>query len=155
MGVLMWEKPEKIMSIEDWKAISADSAPPGVYVPNMSERDRQRWKATLKGTKLGRPWIEIRKSTREWGTQMLIIVSPGGGFGPERDGYRRGYFERTKKVNVQISQNGPADFTFKGFEELQAAVTEARQVLEAYLKKHTMGEFTRRVLKDGLPKGLR
>ena len=86
MGVLMWEKPEKIMSIEDWKAISADSAPPGVYVPNMSERDRQRWKATLKGTKLGRPWIEIRKSTREWGTQMLIIVSPGGGFGPERGG---------------------------------------------------------------------
>lgn len=41
MPLLMWEKPERVMSKEAWKGISADSAPPGVYIPNMSNEDRE------------------------------------------------------------------------------------------------------------------
>ena len=60
-SVLMWEKPEKVMSVEAWKSISACGAPPGVYTPNMSEEDMFKWKAKLVG-KLGEieEVVEIR-----------------------------------------------------------------------------------------------
>jgi hypothetical protein len=88
------------MTTEQWQAISADSAPPGVYVPNMSEADRDAWKAKLIG---GRdPRVEIRKAAG--GTQVLIVVRPGG---------------------VRMSMNGPASFTREEWGQLAAAVAEA------------------------------
>src|SRR5258706_10414201 len=72
----MWEKPEQIMTIPEWKAISADGVPPGVFTPNMSYADRERWKATLKYKKTKHPQIEIRKTLR--GVQLLIIVGRQG-----------------------------------------------------------------------------
>jgi hypothetical protein len=43
--ILSFEKPEQIISVEEWKKISADGAPPGVYRPNMSIENMLRWKA--------------------------------------------------------------------------------------------------------------
>src|SRR3954451_18558128 len=105
MTVLMWDKPEKVMTTEEWQSISADSAPPGVYVPNMSDDDKQRWKAKLVGKRAGYPHVEIRKTDRGC-VQILLIVSLGGGYSygsrhavPDRWG------RSTRGVNVQMSMN--------------------------------------------------
>jgi hypothetical protein len=99
-SVLMWDKPAKVMTTEEWQAISADSAPPGVYVPNMSDADRAAWKA--KAIKGQDPRVEIRKTAG--GTQVLIIVRP---------------------ESVRMSMNGSATFTQEEWGELGTAVTEA------------------------------
>jgi hypothetical protein len=107
MGVLRWDKPVRAMTDEEWRAISADSAPPGVYVPNMSQADRLAWKARAIRGKDTR--VEIRKSTQA--TQVLIIV-------------RRG-------PQVRMSMNGPAEFTVTEWYELGRVVAEAAAVLSA------------------------
>jgi hypothetical protein len=139
MGVLSWEKPEQVMSIEEWKAISADGQPPGVYQPNMSEADARRWKATLKYAKTEHPQVEIRKTVR--GSQLLVIVAldgwkyrPSGhvvGESPtgEND---RGWSPSTyatASYGVRMSTNGPLWWTHAEFNELHEAVNEARAVL--------------------------
>lgn len=106
--VLSWEKPVRAMDVEAWKAISADCAPPGVYTPNMSAADRQRWKAKLVGAKTDAARVEIRKA---WGGALVVIVV------------------RLHDQNVTISQNGKLWGTFEEFAQLVAAVEEARQVL--------------------------
>jgi hypothetical protein len=105
-GILRWDKPPKIMTTEQWRAISADSAPPGVYVPNMSAADAGSWKAKLfRGA--DPPRVEIRKTA--CGTQVLIAVNRGG---------------------MRVSMNGPAVFTMAEWGQLSAAVAEAVTVLE-------------------------
>lgn len=105
MGVLVWAKPAKVMTDEEWRSISADSAPPGVYVPNMSDASRRAWKAKAIG---GRdPRVEIRKTAD--GTQVLTIVRP---------------------ESVRMSMNGPATFTRQEWDELRIAVAEAVTALE-------------------------
>lgn len=59
MSILSWEKPPRRTSVENWKSISADGAPPGVYSPNMSQEDRLKWKAKLVGKKGGIKQVEI------------------------------------------------------------------------------------------------
>jgi hypothetical protein len=107
MGVLTWARPAKVMTDEEWRAISADSAPPGVYVPNMSDADQAAWKA--KAIRGKDPRVEIRKTAR--GTQVLIIVRPG--------------------PQVRMSMNGPAEFTPDEWHELGQVVAEAAAVLGA------------------------
>jgi hypothetical protein len=126
--VLMWEKPEKIMSIEKWKNISADNAPPGVYVPNMSKEDMLKWKAKLISGKRGAvPRVEIRKTFTKSNNepypngknvycQALIIVSFDN-----IDGF--------KNCNVLMSMNGKCGMSFKEVVELNEAIAEAREVL--------------------------
>jgi hypothetical protein len=106
MGILMWDRPSRIMTTQEWQAISADSAPPGVYVPNMSEADRMAWKARAIGGRDSR--VEIRKTAG--GTQVLIVVRPG---------------------SVRMSMNGPAFFTREEWGELETAVAEATGALES------------------------
>ena len=83
MGILMWDKPQKKLSKKEWEAISADGAPPGVYHPNMSDQDRERWKAKKVGGK--NPRVEVRKTTRGKNlkggnsySQLLVIVFKDG-----------------------------------------------------------------------------
>lgn len=127
--VLMWEKPERIMSVEKWKEISACGQPPGVYTPNMSQEDRERWKAKLVGHKAGRPHVEIRKTIK--GVQLFLLVSLGGGykyrgFEPTKDRWGRS----TVGINVHLSLNGSAQLTFDEWNEMRQAVEEAKAVLE-------------------------
>ena len=121
MGILMWEQPEKAMPVEHWQNIVADSAPPGVYSPNMSSEDMERWKAKLVGTTNGFPRVEIRKSV---GVQMLIIVSLGQGF-------KQKYKSMPEGSNVQISMNGAAALTWDEWADFYHAILEAKIALEA------------------------
>jgi hypothetical protein len=103
--IVMWDKPKRKISKEEWKNISADSAPPGVYTPNMSDEDRCRWKGKIVGQKIGHPQAELRKSFH--GAQMLIIVSVKGGY--KYKNYTR---EETNEFNVHMSLNGGAQMNF-------------------------------------------
>lgn len=113
-SLLMWDKPERKMSKEEWSSIGASDAPPGVYTSNMSDEDRFRWKAKLVGTRSGDLRVEIRKTTeghknpagRGWigGAQTVLVVRPNG--------------------KVIFSSNSKAEFDF---EELTRAVEEARE----------------------------
>jgi len=122
MGVLSWEKPERIMSVESWKKISADGAPPGVYTPNMSTEDKLKWKATLVGKTTDNPRIEIRK-TFSWHngknypeaeshySQTLIVV------------------QKNSKPEVLMSCNGKIAATMKEMEDMHIAIREAKEML--------------------------
>jgi hypothetical protein len=129
MTVLNWEKPEQIMPKEDWLAMGFDDGPPGAYVPNMSREDRLKWKAKFIGGKYFR--VEIRKSTNDW-VQMLIVVSLSN-TPTNKDKWRSRSEGREvgegHGVNVKLSMNGTACFTFEELNELTTAVAEAQQVL--------------------------
>jgi hypothetical protein len=104
---LSWDKPAKAMPHEEWEAISADSAPPGVYTPNMSKEDMLKWKAKKVGQR-----VEIRKTA---GAQILIRVT---------------------LEDVTISMNGTAKLSLREALDMSLAIAEATQVLkEAKLKK--------------------
>jgi hypothetical protein len=121
MSLLMWDKPEKIMTTEEWRAISADSAPPGVYVSNMSHDDRLRWKAKKIGG--GDPRVEIRKT---------VIPPPAGPIVNGRRNRRGSYAQMLVIVRpdgVTMSMNATAEFPHAEFTELIVAVTEARAAL--------------------------
>lgn len=126
MSVLMWEKPEKVMDSTEWaESYVADGAPPGVYVPNMSEDDMLRWKAKLVGIRTAYPRVEIRKSAY---AQILIIVSLGQGF-------QQRYKSMPEETNVQISANGAFALTWQELDEMNTAIQEAKVFLEAQLAK--------------------
>lgn len=141
MGILMWDKPEKVMSTEEWMAISADCAPPGVYVPNMSTEDAERWKAKMVGTRSGHPRVEIRKTAK--GVQMLIIVAavldPRPGVNPRlgRVDWKEVHdWEKNQRAaNIKVSMNGTAFLSFEDWADMNAAIEEARAVLVALGKK--------------------
>lgn len=108
MTILSWDKPKQVLTKEQWQNISADSAPPGVYTPNMSEDDRLKWRAKLiKGVF---PKVEIRKGYRD-GTNQVIVVSRAGG--------------------IKMSANNAVYLTWEEWREFNEAITEARQELEA------------------------
>lgn len=112
MSVLSWDKPAKIMSIEEWKGISADGAPPGVYVSNMSEEDRKRWKAKLCGQKsenLKDLRVEIRVVRH---ANILIKVYRGG---------------------IAVSSNSAFIFTNDDLRDFYAAIEEARAKINEYV----------------------
>jgi hypothetical protein len=80
MTILMWDKPKKVLTTEQWaEHYGFEDGPKGGYLPNMSEADKLSWKAKITGKKLGYPQVEIRKTTRH-GSQVMIIVSLGGGY---------------------------------------------------------------------------
>jgi hypothetical protein len=60
MTILRWDKPAKVLTTAQWQGITADSAPPGVYTPNMSRSDEYTWRAKLIGGKF--PRVEVRTS---------------------------------------------------------------------------------------------
>jgi len=123
MGILSWEKPKRVRSKEEHAKISADGAPPGVYVPNMSEDDQLKWKAKLVGVKVGYPQVEIGKTFR--GNGLVILVSLGNGY--QYKYYKR---EETKGLNIHLASSGPQQMTFQDFEDMNVAVQEAKEALE-------------------------
>jgi hypothetical protein len=80
MSILRWDKPKKVLTPAQWaKSYGFEDGPTGGYVPNMSEADQLSWKAKIKGTKLGYPQVEIRKTTTR-DSLILIIVNLGAGY---------------------------------------------------------------------------
>lgn len=117
--VLVWGKPPKAESYEDWAAYQADSAPPGTYIPNMPDNWKRAWKATMRGQRSGDLHVEIRKSVqiRHAGSvQVKIVVYEIG--------------------DVLVSANGVAGFTSAGWAALQQAVSEAHAAMRVYRDAH-------------------
>jgi hypothetical protein len=118
------------MTRKQRESFSADGAPPGVYIPNMSGTDMRKWKAKLIKGEFAR--VEIRKSA---GSQMVIIVSLSGTPITTNKVYDHSIRAYKKvpcfqDVNVKMSMNGPAHMSFKELNELYLAVSEAKLVLE-------------------------
>lgn len=125
MGVLSWARPQRAIPVEEWKAISADSAPPGVYSPNMSDEDRLKWKAKKIGGK--DPRVEIRKT---------VVGTPRKS--------KHGPWDNTSYAQVVLtvrpfpddtvimSMNGTAEFTGGEFTEMMVAVQEAALALTTH-----------------------
>lgn len=143
MGILTWERPQQVMSLEQWRSISADGAPPGVYTPNMSAYDQQRYKAKLIGKGTPEARIEIRKTAiPQHGdhAQILIIVTlKDDGLNWKRRDFTWVHYDISPGANVKISMNSAAQFSFREFLELQAAVEEAKRVLIGVSKLSDMG----------------
>jgi hypothetical protein len=132
MNIVMWDKPKQVMSKEEWKGISADSAPPGVYSPNMNEEDMATWKGKVVGATLGHPQVELRKTFGAYfppepgefcghscTSNMVIILSKKGGFQ-----YKQIKREYSKDYNVLIAMNGNAVMTFAELDEMKKAIDE-------------------------------
>ena len=122
MGILNWDKPKKKISTEEWLSISADGAPPGVYVPNMSDKDNLKWKGKVIGG--NDPRVEIRKGFHfhngkkypdcvNYGAQTLIIIR----------------LVSLDQPNVVISTNGKIGMSFNELNEMNLAIQEAIEVL--------------------------
>lgn len=134
MSVLMWDKPKRVMSKEDWAENQADGAPPGTYVPNMSEKDRMRWKAKLVGQKTGFPQVELRRDS------TVVILS--------LKGYKYKYYDtrrseenlaNTRKYDkkatydkwplIHIASAGPMAMSFEDLDDFKKAIDEGIEFL--------------------------
>jgi hypothetical protein len=107
MSVLYFDEIKKKQSQEDWsKSYFADGAPPGVYVPNMSDGDALLWRAKQIGGK--NPRIEIRKRLNCW-VNVVVIVYPD--------------------ESVKLSANGKMEFTPNEYRELITGIAQAKTLL--------------------------
>ncbi|MFA5153773.1 MAG: hypothetical protein WC554_14525 [Clostridia bacterium] len=143
--ILDFSIPKKVRSTKEHnETYDSDSGIPGTYVPNMSEKDKHRWKA--KHVKGDNERIEIRKT---FTSQLLIVVykkpyQPKRPEFPEYDGGGKDfYWEQANKIysaamddyekshrDVQMSMNGKLDLTFEEWEEMIEAINEARFILD-------------------------
>jgi len=114
MGILYWGKIKKARTTAEHNARnSSDCGVPGTFVPNMSDRDRYRWKAVKIGGKV--PRVEVRKT--------VAGKSPLDGSGTFAQILILVFADRE-----QISMNGKA---LLDAGELADAVVEARTALLA------------------------
>lgn len=131
MSVLSFAKPKKTQSVEDWKNISADGAPPGVYISNMSEEDKKKWKAKVVGSQSLNFQIEIR--SEKTGSNLLAIVNgkmPTKSEAIDESKPRWGHPKDPVPHEIKLSANGPMLFSREAWDEFQKAVAEARLVLK-------------------------
>ena len=128
-SIIMWDKPEKVMSVEKWKSISACGAPPGVYTPNMSKEDMFKWKGKVVGKRKGSPRVEIRKTFQKCNgleypnnknvfCQALLVISL-----EDIDGL--------KGCKALLSLNGKAGLSITELNELNLVIEESKNVLRA------------------------
>ncbi len=130
-GLLWWGKPAKAMPREEYEKISADSAPPGVYTPNMSDADSQRWRATLLGQRTGPLRVEIRR-TLHGPEEPLGITSRNS----RRATYAQVLIILYEDGEVRMSANGQLAFpAISTWLELNAVVMEALDAINAYRMK--------------------
>jgi len=138
MGLLNFEKPKKKRSTEEHNEMHmSDSGVAGTYVPNMSDEDRERWKA--KHIKGNNERIEIRKTFN--GVQLLAIVYknepltypdwnkfPDTAEGREEHATQRKLYH-TRENQIKISMNGSLWLSADEWIELTMAVAEARVLI--------------------------
>lgn len=121
MPVLSFDKPEKVLSTEEWKKISADGAPPGVYRPNMSKDDMIRWKAKRINRNTENERIEIQK-TFYWNNGKSY---------PDHEGYsaQAKIVVQKKEPRILMSTNGKMAMSAVEVVEFQQAIQEALLIL--------------------------
>jgi len=123
-NLLSFEKPKKVNTTEKHNgSYQSDSGIAGTYVQNMSEEDKNRWKAKhIKGED---ERIEIRKTID--GVQLLVVVYRKEN--PVKYNHMDIQAWRKRHQNVQMSMNGKLDMTWDNFWDLQEAVKEAFEIL--------------------------
>lgn len=111
--ILSFDKPKKIRSTEEHNArYVADGAPPGVYMPNMSDEDMKKWKAKHIHSEDER--VEIRKTfTHRGWAQVVIIVRK------DDDG----------EPDIVISTNGKIHLSLDDWDDFETAIAEAKALL--------------------------
>lgn len=112
--VLTWEKPPRAEPYAEWAKYQADGAPPGTWVPNMSDEWKLRWKAKMAGQRSDDLRTEVRKTTAGLHgdhVQVLMVVRPD---------------------SVRMSMNGTAEFSEREWAELPRAVDEARKAMRTW-----------------------
>jgi hypothetical protein len=117
--ILDFHQPKKVRPTDKHnKMHQSDASAAGTYVPNMSDKDRAKWKARQIGGQ--DPRIEIRKTVRgidpypragHCAAQVLIIVRPD---------------------RVIMSTNNRIVWDNQTFAELMQAVEEARKRLKNF-----------------------
>lgn len=125
-NILDFEKPKKVRSTEKHNQMfMSDSGIDGTYVPNMSEEDKNKWKA--KHITGNDERIEIRKAID--GVQLLIVVykkakpvkwNKGN---CNRDEYNK------RHQSIKMSMNGKLDMSWDDWWDMQEAVKEALEIL--------------------------
>jgi len=126
MSSLLYFGPvERKMSVDSWKGVQADGAPPGTYIPNMTPKYLAMWKAEVIGVKTGNFKVEIRRVIR--GVCVCINVL-GEKYVPSEKDYR----DRWKRVDpklsggcVAISMNGTVFMSLSDLAEMNQAIEEA------------------------------
>lgn len=102
--ILSFEKPKKIRTTEQHNStFSSDSGVAGTYVPNMSDADREKWKA--KHIKGDDERVEIRKTIG--GTQLLIVVYKNAKY------HKEGWRTQPIHNEIQVSANGKIQMSFQ------------------------------------------
>jgi len=140
MGLINFSKPKKIRSTEEHNRMhTSDSGVNGTYVPNMSDEDKQQWKGKYITGENER--IEIRKTLH--GIQLVIMVrkNPPLPYPEYQSDYRTWSPEKDKRVedlrdkwreaknNIKISMNGSLWMSFTDWDEIEAVIAEARELL--------------------------
>src|SRR4051812_33116028 len=107
--VLNFTRPRRVRSRELHNEMyQSDAGISGTYVPNMSEEDRNKWKARcIRGTD---PRVEIRKTFHTHGSASALIVVR-----PDR---------------INMSANGNVGMDNETFDQFCRAIEEARMMLE-------------------------
>lgn len=129
--ILSFAKPKKASSTEEHnRAHSSDCGVEGTYVPNMSQADKERWKAKVTGTRDRVHRLELRKQVGH--VNMLIVVNGAmpGWVPVKEDAWRerRENKDHTPHM-VKLSANGTLAFPPEIWAEAKAAVDEAYAVL--------------------------
>ena len=112
MTIINWDKPKKLRSTEKHNNMcSSDCGVPGTYVPNMSYEDRESWKGKHINKTKNNERIELRKTFSRCGSyaQVLIVLE--------------------KEGTVSISSNGKIAMTFDDWDEVNAVVKEALDLI--------------------------
>ena len=122
--LLCFDKPKKIRSTEEHNEMhQSDSGIAGTYVPNMTNEDKEKWKA--KHIKGDNERIEIRKTIN--GVNIVIIVykrpNPVKWNGNNMENWHN------RHQDMKMSMNGKLDMTFNDWYDLYEAVREAIEIL--------------------------
>jgi hypothetical protein len=134
MSLLSWDRPKRAHTpAAHAEAFGADGAPPGTYVPNMSDEDAERWKAKVTGQKRGVLQVEIRRSFPRGGDLVLIVCLNGGytykSYKPRDPSARWCNWGVTDDRQIHLAINGALQLTFDEIAEIQTVVEEARAKL--------------------------
>jgi hypothetical protein len=125
-SVLSFDKPKKVRTTEEHnRAFASNAEAAGTYVPNMSKKDKLRWKAK----KIGGPdkRIEIRKTIEGFDPTLKsqLFGNPATPQTPKTNCYAQILMIVRPDGSVIMSSNGRMAFDSATWSELQLAKNEA------------------------------
>ena len=151
--ILSFAKPDKTRSTEQHnRRFSSDCGVEGAYVSNMSQDDKERWKAKVTGTRDRVHRIELRKEVGY--VNMLIVVNGTMSGHKPRPRARNQTWEWASEIeakphHIRISANGTINLSPMIWDELNLALEEARAVLARLDLDEETAKATMKVVRTG------